>query len=450
MSAARVSGVLATTVLAILFAVTLFRSVGHETLVAPSNGVNAGRLEDNPAGLKGMGELQGRTRLQQWPGPRAAKGIDAQPPGGRPSLALGEAQKSGQALTREWLADKGAKQDILNEPRYRHGRSTLPAAETAVLVQPQGRTWRRMRNDQVAYGGAFYVFGISLMIAAFLAWRGRIPLREGESGQTIERFTAFERANHWLVAGSFALLALSGIVVLYGDALIRPWLGASLFADLAAASAWSHMMFAVPFVVGLIVMIALWTRQNLPQRLDWEWLKRGGGFLADGQPNPPARKFNAGQKIVFWGVALGGLMVAASGVALMFPFYWSGYAGMQIVQIVHAAVALLMIGLIIGHIYIGSIGMVGAFDAMWTGLVDRNWAKEHHSLWSEETAQARPGSSGDRVAARGRQHRTGWMSLAGGVGVAIILAAAMGVVYGLVSVSSIERTSNAAVHADLR
>jgi formate dehydrogenase subunit gamma len=314
-----------------------------------------------------------------------------------------------------------------------------------VLVQPQGRTWRDAHNDKLAYGGALYVFGVSLLIAMFLAWRGRVPMKEPESGLKIERFSAFERANHWLTAVSFILMALTGLIILYGNAVIRPWLGASAYAELARTSAWSHMMFAVPFVIGVIVMIGLWTRQNLPERLDWEWLKQGGGFLRDRGDNPPARKFNAGQKLVFWSVAIGGALLTLTGVALMFPFYWAGYTGMQWAQGLHSAIALLMIGLIIGHIYIGTIGMVGAIDAMWSGRVDRNWAKEHHQLWYRD-ADARG------VEARTGRRASGTGAFATGTVVALIAAIVMIGVYNYAGSSTTAHNSgsNPAVHVDTK
>ena len=78
------------------------------------------------------------------------------------------------------------------------------------------------------------------------------------------------------------------------------------------------------------------------------------------QPKAPGQaRFNAGQKIVFWGVVLGAVALLASGLTLMFPFYWLGMDGMQWTQLIHAAVGLAMIALIIGHIYIGTIGMKG-------------------------------------------------------------------------------------------
>jgi formate dehydrogenase gamma subunit len=211
------------------------------------------------------------------------------------------------------------------------------------------------------------------------------------------------------------------------------------------------MALAVPFVIGFLVMIAVWLVQNLPERLDWHWLKQGGGFLNDRPEKPPARRFNAGQKLVFWGVILGGILLTITGVGLMLPFYWSGYTGMQTAQVAHATIALLLIGLIIGHIYIGTIGMVGAFEAMWSGRVDRNWAQEHHSLWYRDAVHPQL-ERGDRIE---RPARAGWsLARAGawtfgtGAVIAIIVAFIMAAVYGDISVTSSEGPRNAAVHLD--
>ena len=121
--------------------------------------------------------------------------------------------------------------------------------------------------------------------------------------------------------------------------------------------------------------------------------------------HPPARKFNAGQKILFWLIILGGVSISLSGIALMFPFEFAFFAKtfqflnifgldlpetltpmqeMQYNQLWHAIMALFLTAVVIGHIYLGTIGMEGAFDAMGTGKVDLNWAREHHGLWVEE------------------------------------------------------------------
>jgi formate dehydrogenase subunit gamma len=427
---ARVAGLIAAIVFAGLFVATLVGARAPEEAVVPTNGVTAGGPADNPGGTGALGELQARAKMQQWPGQTTQPAPQTQ------ALTLGEtgASRSPEQRVAQWLSDKSTNRDILQRPGFVRGRATLPGAERGVLMQPQGRTWRNVHTEKLVYGGGLYIFGVSFLIALFLALRGRIRVDEGESAETVKRFSAFERANHWLTAVSFLLMALTGVIILYGDALIRPWLGAAAYAKLAGISAWSHMTFAVPFVVGVLVMALLWTRQNRFERVDWEWLKRGGGFVGSHAAHAPARKFNAGQKFVFWGVALGGLLLTLTGLGLMFPFFWTGYTGMQIAQSLHAVIALLMIGLIIGHIYIGTIGMEGAFDAMWTGRVDRNWAREHHRLWSE--------------AAVGQQRVTSHSSAVGplatvasGIVIAVALALIMVQIYERLGISTNERAS---------
>jgi formate dehydrogenase subunit gamma len=277
------------------------------------------------------------------------------------------------------------------------GTVNLPDPRAEVLQQPQGRDWRRLHNDQVTYGGGWVIFGFSLLLAAFLAVRGRIPVKEGFSGRKIERFNGFERANHWVAATSFLLIALTGLVLLYGQYFLKPWMGAGAYSWLAQANAYVHMAFMLPFMLAVLTMAVLWLRQNLPSKVDWEWLKQGGGFLSDEGPNPPARRFNAGQKLIFWAVMLGGGLLILSGIGLMLPFFlWLDIQAMQWLQIGHAALGLLMIAVIIGHIYIGTVGMEGAFDAMWSGEVDRHWAEEHHSLWVAELEGDRGGEHGHR------------------------------------------------------
>ena len=93
--------------------------------------------------------------------------------------------------------------------------------------------------------------------------------------------------------------------------------------------------------------------------------------------------------MVFWLALAAGIAVIASGFLLLFPFYVTNIFGMQIAQGIHAIIALLFIALILAHIYIGTVGMEGAFEAMGQGTVDLNWAKEHHSLWLEQTGARR-------------------------------------------------------------
>lgn len=383
MSTARLWGAAAALVSAGLLAWIAYLSFGPDSLVTPS-------VDFAPRGGGQSATAQPGTAAERTMAQRTELLSERAVSSGQTSLELSskgarlvpsQGVADSQAVVAGWLNQADKVDKVLQEPRFREGISSLPYREADVLAQPQGRDFRRLHNDSLRYGGGWLIFGICLALALFLAGRGRIPLAEGESGRTIERFDANERAMHWMTATAFVVMALTGIVVLYGKPLLLPWMGASAFSTLARWSVWAHMSAAVPFVIGVVLMIITWIGANIPNRVDWVWLKSGGGFLRDDGNNPPAARFNAGQKFVFWGVVLGGIAMLVTGVGLMFPFYWTGYTGMQSAQLLHASIALLMVALIIGHIYIGTVGMVGAFQAMWSGLVDRNWAKEHHSIW---------------------------------------------------------------------
>ncbi len=189
---------------------------------------------------------------------------------------------------------------------------------------------------------------------------------------------------HWLTSVSFLVLAVSGVAITFGRPLLIPLIGHEAFTAVAQASKYGHNFFSVPFVVGLVLILGLWIRDNIPEKADLEWIRQGGGFLKGGGVHPEAGRFNAGQKMIFWSVVGGGALLAVSGYLLMAPFYVTGVGGMQIAHVVHAVLAAVLIAIIIGHIYIGTVGMEGAFDAMGSGEVDENWAREHHSRWYEE------------------------------------------------------------------
>jgi formate dehydrogenase subunit gamma len=134
---------------------------------------------------------------------------------------------------------------------------------------------------------------------------------------------------------------------------------------------------------GVAVMFLVWIKDNFPNRLDWTWIKEGGGMLRNGK-HPLATRFNTGQKGMFWIVVIFGALMSVSGWFLLFPYLPADVTVLQFWTIIHAVIAMLFIAAILAHIYIGTVGMEGAFDAMGTGEVDLNWAKEHHALWAEE------------------------------------------------------------------
>jgi formate dehydrogenase subunit gamma len=390
----RFTAIICTIVFAALLAWTAVISITRpDPLVVPTGGViHRGTQDTVPRGLQAQTALAARTEQQRW------RSDQPPPPEGEP-LASTPPEQGGPALTQQWLGERQEDWPVIVDHGFTKGLASLPADRDSVLVQPQGRNFRQRHNSALADSGGWIIFGVSLLLSLFLLLRGRIRIAGGFSGTTIQRFDALERANHWVTASSFVLLALTGLILLYGRWLLAPLLGAGAYSGLARASLYLHIAFIAPFLLGLVIMGVLWLRQNLPERLDLIWLAHFGGFLNRSGDNPPARRFNAGQKLVFWAVLLGGLLMAASGFTLMFPFFWTDVVGMEWVLLGHALLALLLVGLILGHIYIGTIGMEGAIDAMWSGQVDRRWAKEHHSLWvEEEMQQAMPGRQDTRHA----------------------------------------------------
>jgi formate dehydrogenase subunit gamma len=188
-----------------------------------------------------------------------------------------------------------------------------------------------------------------------------------------------------MTAVSFVILAFTGLNITFGRSLLLPWMGPEAFSTWTELGKYAHNYLSFAFTTGIVFMFVMWVARNLPTRVDIEWIKRGGGMLGDGEP--PAYKFNAGEKLIFWLVVFGGGLVAASGFILLFPFYGTGIASMELAQIAHSVIGVLFIAAMFVHIYMGTIGMDGAFEAMATGDVDVNWAKEHHNLWYEEEMQ---------------------------------------------------------------
>jgi formate dehydrogenase subunit gamma len=264
------------------------------------------------------------------------------------------------------------------------GRVSIPDYKASILEQPQGRDYRQFREGYLPWIGGIAVLGMILALGVFFFTRGRIRLEHSEeSGRKIQRFNAFERFTHWLTAMCFIVLAISGLNYIFGKRLLLPLIGPDAFAAWSQYAKFAHNYLSWPFMIGLVLMILVWLRDNIPDRTDIAWLKQGGGLIGKGG-HPPARRFNAGQKMIYWSVALGGIALTVSGLIMMFPFSAADINGMQLAQYVHAVVGVLLIAVMIAHIYIGSLGMEGAYDAMGSGEVDLAWAKAHHSLWVEE------------------------------------------------------------------
>ena len=281
---------------------------------------------------------------------------------------------------------------LLQEFNRISGRCTLPDQKACTIEQPAGRDWRHFHEVTLRWIGGIVILGILAVLIIFYLWRGMVRIESGRSGRTIVRFGAFERFVHWMTATCFIILAISGLNITFGRPLLLPLMSPEAFTAWSEWAKYAHNYLSFPFTLGVILIFFMWIAGNIPNRVDVEWFRRGGGIV--GHDHPPAYRFNGGQKMVYWIVVLGGSAVAVSGYVLMFPFYGTGIQNMQAAEIVHGIVAMLFVAAMLGHIYIGTIGMEGAFEAMGTGTVDLNWAKEHHSLWlEEEKARADAGAA---------------------------------------------------------
>jgi formate dehydrogenase subunit gamma len=299
-------------------------------------------------------------------------------------------------------AERGQVQPGNNAPLWHQvgqgvtGYSSLPlsqAPEAGNLIQKfvqypgsrltnAGEAWRQVRNRYlIPYGGALLL--IVLGAIALFYWRkGTLELHGAETGRQIERFTPFERSAHWANAIAFTALAVSGIVMAFGKFFIQPVIGSTLFGWLTYALKNIHNFAGPLFAVSLLIVIVTFVRDNLPRAEDITWVLKGGGLLS-GQ-EVPSHRFNAGEKLLFWGgVFFLGLLVVASGLVLdkLVPGLVYERATLQISHMVHATATLLMMAMFMGHIYMGTLGMRGAYRAMREGYVDETWAKEHHELW---------------------------------------------------------------------
>lgn len=293
-----------------------------------------------------------------------------------------------------------------------------------VLVQDGGMRWLEFRDTTLRTYGGWLLVGTLVALLTFYVLHGRIKIDDGRAGTTVTRFKAIERFGHWLLAGSFILLGVTGLLVLFGRVFLVPLFGKDANAFLLVWSKWVHNNVSWAFILGLVMIFVMWVVHNIPNRTDLHWLKKGGGILF-GHDHPPAKKFNAGQKMIFWSVVLFGGSIALTGVSLLFPFDLPLFAKtfnllnatglphmiglgelpvqlapqeeMQLAQAWHAILAFVLTAIVLAHIYIGSVGMEGAYDAMSSGEVDEAWAEQHHSIWLEEYKAAERDAEGNKA-----------------------------------------------------
>jgi formate dehydrogenase subunit gamma len=309
-----------------------------------------------------------------------------------PAVNAKEADEAKQQAAQQ-IVQPGNNKPVWNEVRSGQPQSTTTRGREAnVLIQSEGQTWRAARVPIATIGGFLFVVAL-LAIAAFYVLKGPIRVHGAPAGRMIERFSLVERAVHWSVAITFTALAVTGLILTFGKAVLLPLIGYTLFSWLATLAKYVHNFVGPVLVVLLPIMIVLFLRENLFRAHDVAWLKAGGGMFSG--KHVPAGKANAGQKILFWAmVVVLGITLCVTGLILDFPNFNQTRETMQLANVIHMVAGLLGVILLAGHIYLGTIGMAGALDAMKTGYVDETWAKEHHEYWYNEVKSGKVAGEG--------------------------------------------------------
>jgi len=288
-----------------------------------------------------------------------------------------------------------------NAPVWREVRSgnegytSMQGREVGVLVQSGGETWRQIRNGPVTFYGGWLVVIVMLILAAIYFAKGPVKLHDKATGRKIERFTLAERWAHWVMGISFVVLGITGLIILFGKFVLLPVIGYTLFAWLSALSKNLHNFVAPLFAVSLLIFILMFIKDNLPKSYDLSWFAKAPGFFAG--KHIPSGRFNGGEKAWFWGgVVVLCLALVGSGAVLLFPNFDQLRSTMQQMSVIHMVAGVLVIAASLGHIYLGTIGVEGAYQAMRSGYVDEVWAKEHHEYWYNEVkggAKSAPGGA---------------------------------------------------------
>ena len=314
-------------------------------------------------------------------------------------MAYAQGQQGGAQETQaqRQLVQPGNNAPVWRDVRSgKEGYTAVQGRETGVLIQTQGETWRRLRNGPITVYGGWWVVLTLIALGLFYKLRGPLGLHSPPAGKMIERFSSFERIAHWTMAISFCVLALSGLTILFGKYVLLPVIGHTLFSWLAELGKTLHNFVGPIFLFSIAVFVIKFIRDNIPRAYDITWLVKGGGVFS-GEVVPSGR-FNAGEKIWFWGGVIGlGTVSGASGLVLDFPNFDQSRSLMMLANIVHVISAILFITWGLSHIYLGTVGTTGAYEAMRNGYVDETWAREHAQYWYDEV------KSGKRELPSGKQ-----------------------------------------------
>ena len=207
-------------------------------------------------------------------------------------------------------------------------------------------------------------------------------MHEPPTGRRIRRFTNWQMAIHWTTAYASSSLAITGLIILFGKNVLLPLIGYTLFSWLAILAKNLHN-FVGPLFFVCIAAAVLHVRPR--QFLARATTGTGSAISAAccRSHDVPSGKFNAGEKLWFWG---GVLLLGADRQRERASCSTSRTSTRRATRCRSptsstSIVASLFMLAALGHIYMGTLGMAGAYDAMSTGYVDETWAKEHHLYW---------------------------------------------------------------------
>ena len=198
----------------------------------------------------------------------------------------------------------------------------------------------------------------------------------------ILRYEFHERLTHWVSGFSFIYLMLTGL------AFWSPWLfWLAYVCGGPQVSRILHPWIGLVFVVAYLYLYFIWSAQMHTTETDKAWWRNIGHYTRnEDELMPPAGRYNAGQKLLFWGFVICGLLLFLSGLVLWFPEYipWNLRVLRYLAVIIHPGAAMLSIGLFMIHIYMSVFAERGAFGSVIRGDVSVDFAKRYHPAWYKE------------------------------------------------------------------
>ncbi|MCW8886354.1 MAG: formate dehydrogenase subunit gamma [Motiliproteus sp.] len=303
------------------------------------------------------------------------------------SVSLASTSYAGNVASADGNGTKGADYWRAINQQGQSGYTTAKGKEAGVLINRSGEDWRLTRNQQVKPIGQWMLAGTLGVLFVFYLLVGKNRLDQPRSGQVIERWKRTDRYVHWIVAVLFLLLALTGLSILYAKHFMPDLIGKDGFGTYLQVCKWIHNYGGPVFILTLVIMFFKWVRNNWFNGHDFRWFIQGGGMIKGKHPH--AGYMNGGEKLWFWILMLGGVVISLSGLVLDFPAYIDAREDFQLANLIHGAASLIVLCATFAHIYIGSLGTEGALEGMVNGHVDETWAKQHHDLWYDEVKSDR-------------------------------------------------------------